>query len=682
MGLTVTQRRVAIALVVGGGGTVAYQRWMASRAARDRARVRSLGSKIASQECFSKQVEAAKKKKERVAVDARFVKRIRVLLKILIPGVLSPEAGYLGLVAGMLVARTYSDIWHINNGTSIERAIISRDRAGFVRYLTHFLMSMPPIALVNNLLKYGLYELAIRFRARLTKHLMQQYMQGFTYYKVSNMDNRIQNVDQLLTTDIEKFSQSVADLYSNLSKPILDISLYAYYLASQIGGMGPVKMIGYLVGSGIFLTWMRRPVGRQTVTEQALEGEYRFVNSRLIQFAEEIAFYGGNAFEEATVRDTWRRLEKQLRWSQQFRASIGIIDTVVAKYLAMAVGYWVVSTPFLNVDEPRFLEATREEMMEDYYRSGRMLLKMAEAIGRLVLAGRELTRLAGFTARVTELRKVLSEVSAGKYQELVLRDVVSGKVLGGPGFVSEAQGPGAPPPLKLNSGRIVELDRKIKFDRVPVVTPTGDVLVRELSFEVKSGLNVLVAGPNGCGKSSLFRILGELWPMYGGTISKPAQSKLFYVPQKPYLALGTLRDQIIYPSTHAEVKRKGISDARIQDYLAQVHLDYLSERDGGFDAVQDWADVLSGGEKQRVAMARLFFHRPQFAILDECTSAVSVDVEGFMYAKARELGITLFTVSHRKTLWKFHEYVLAFDGRGGYKFDMIDQNDAQSHFGS
>lgn len=678
MGLTVTQRRVAIALLVGGGGTMVYQ-WQASKAARARQRqVR----KIASQECFSKRVEATKKKKERVAVDARFVRRIRVLLKIIIPGPLSPEAGYLGLVAGMLVARTYSDIWHINNGTSIERAIISRDREGFVRYLTQFLMSMPPIAIVNNLLKYGLYELAIRFRARLTKHLMQQYMQGFTYYKVSNMDNRIQNVDQLLTTDIEKFSQSVADLYSNLSKPILDIGLYAYYLASQIGGMGPVKMIGYLVGSGVFLTWMRRPVGRQTVTEQALEGEYRFVNSRLIQFAEEIAFYGGNAFEEATVRDTWRRLERQLRWSQQFRASIGIIDTVVAKYLAMAVGYWVVSTPFLNLEEPRFLEATREEMMEDYYRSGRMLLKMAEAIGRLVLAGRELTRLAGFTARVTELRKVLSEVSAGKYQELVLRDIVSGKVLGGPGFVEGDSAPGATPPLKLNSGRILELDRTIKFEKVPVVTPTGDVLVRELSFEVKSGHNVLVAGPNGCGKSSLFRILGELWPMYGGTISKPAQSKLFYVPQKPYLALGTLRDQIIYPSTHAEVKRKGISDARIQDYLVQVQLGYLSDRDGGFDAVQDWADVLSGGEKQRVAMARLFFHRPQFAILDECTSAVSVDVEGFMYANARDLGITLFTVSHRKSLWKFHEYVLAFDGRGGYKFDMIDQQDSGSHFGS
>jgi ATP-binding cassette subfamily D (ALD) protein 3 len=90
--------------------------------------------------------------------------------------------------------------------------------------------------------------------------------------------------------------------------------------------------------------------------------------------------------------------------------------------------------------------------------------------------------------------------------------------------------------------------------------------------------------------------------------------------------------------------------------------------------------VLSGGEKQRVAMARLFYHKPQFAILDECTSAVSVDVEGFMYEHCRELGITLFTVSHRKSLWQHHEYVLQFSGRGAYSFQEIKSVD--SVFGS
>ena len=105
-----------------------------------------------------------------------------------------------------------------------------------------------------------------------------------------------------------------------------------------------------------------------------------------------------------------------------------------------------------------------------------------------------------------------------------------------------------------------------------------------------------------------------------------------------------------------------------------IRLDYLEEREGGFDAVNDWNDVLSGGEKQRIAMARLFYHRPLFAILDECTSAVSMDVEAELYNKAKELHITLFTVSHRASLFKFHEIRIHFDGNGSYDvIDLVEQ---------
>ena len=161
---------------------------------------------------------------------------------------------------------------------------------------------------------------------------------------------------------------------------------------------------------------------------------------------------------------------------------------------------------------------------------------------------------------------------------------------------------------------------------------------------------------------------------------KPHRDKLFYVPQRPYMTLGTLRDQVVYPHSKEMLQKIGVTDDDLKDYLDKVSLGYLIDREGGWDAVKDWMDVLSGGEKQRIAMARLFYHRPQFAILDECTSAVSVDVEGFMYRHCRELGITLFTVSHRKSLWAFHEYVLSFDGRGNYEFNKIDENTIE--FGS
>lgn len=116
-----------------------------------------------------------------------------------------------------------------------------------------------------------------------------------------------------------------------------------------------------------------------------------------------------------------------------------------------------------------------------------------------------------------------------------------------------------------------------------------------MSFEVRKGVNTVVTGPNGCGKSSLFRILSGLWPLSGGVLERPNIEKLFYVPQRPYLPPGTLRDQVIYPHSKQTMMRKGFTDDDIRLLLKHVRLDYIEEREGGFDSVNDWADVLSGG---------------------------------------------------------------------------------------
>jgi len=426
-------------------------------------------------------------------------------------------------------------------------------------------------------------------------------------------------------------------------------------------------MFGYLVFSGLVLTRLRQPVGRLTADEQKLEGEFRYVNSRLITNSEEIAFYNGNKKEQTILLSTFKKLVNHIRNFIQFRFYMGLVDNIVAKYIATLVGYTVVSRPFIDLTTPKYLNSTHSQRLEDYYQSGRMLVKMAEAIGRIVLAGREMTRLAGFTARITELMHVLDDLNKGKYQRTMVSD-------------SRSDSQNKLANLKPGSGKVRHQDYVIKFEDVPLVTPNGDVLVDSMSFEVKSGVNVLVCGPNGCGKSSLFRVLGELWPLFGGTLTKPDKGKLFYVPQRPYMTLGTLRDQIIYPDTKDDMRRKRISDSHLITYLEKVQLSYILEREGGWESVQDWMDVLSGGEKQRIAMARLFYHRPQFAILDECTSAVSVDVEGAMYKYCKEVGITLFTVSHRKSLWVHHEYYLMMDGRGKYEFKPI--TDETPEFGS
>ncbi|XP_026887100.2 ATP-binding cassette sub-family D member 3b isoform X2 [Electrophorus electricus] len=623
------------------------------------------GSKRTSELFFDNDKED---KKDQAVVDNVFISRICRVLKILVPRVFCKESGYLVLIAVMLVARTYCDVWMIHNGTMIESAIIGRSTRAFKSYLFSFIAVMPFISLVNNVLKLGLNELKLCFRVRLTQHLYSNYLKGFTYYKIGNLDNRIANPDQLLTQDVEKFCNSVVDLYSNISKPLLDIFLYLFKLTTTIGPLGPAGMLSYLVFSGLLLTRLRRPIGRMTVTEQKYEGEFRYVNSRLITNSEEIAFYNGSRREKRSIYETFQKLVDHLNRFIYFRFSIGIIDSIVAKYIALVVGYLVVSRPFLDLKNKRHLHSTHSERLEDYYESGRMLLSLAQALGRIVLAGREMTRLSGFTARITEIQEVLRELNCGKYERTMISQI---------GKESEAV---EKMRLVPGSGEIVNADNIIRFEHIPLATPNGDLLIHDLSFEVSSGTNVLVCGPNGCGKSSLFRVLGELWPLFGGRLTKPERGKLFYVPQRPYMTIGSLRDQVIYPDTHEDQRRKGTSDKVLKEYLDNVQLGHILDREGGWDSIQDWMDVLSGGEKQRMAMARLFYHKPQFAILDECTSAVSVDVEDYIYSHCRKVGITLFTVSHRKSLWKHHEYYLHMDGRGNYEFKPITKETVE--FGS
>ncbi|XP_046960355.1 ATP-binding cassette sub-family D member 3 [Vanessa cardui] len=606
------------------------------------------------------------KKGPKAQVDARFFAELKVLWGIMVPGLWTKESGFMVLIALSLISRTLCDLWLIQHTTLVEGSIITMNHKEFRRLLLMFFTAMPLISLVNNVLKWSIGEVKLRLRTNLSLHLYQQYLKGFTYYQVTNLDNRISNADQLLTTDIDKFCDTVIDLYSNISKPLLDISIYLYRLTVNLGPSTPGIMMIYLFFSGIFLTYLRKPTARMTVQEQKLEGEFRYVNSRLITNSEEIAFYQGNHREQLTILASFYKLTRHLRNFLNFRVGMGFVDNIIAKYIAITVGFYAVSRPFFVTDHNLLTAGTEQDRFRHYYTYGRMLVKMAEGIGRLVLSGRELSKLAGLTARVTQLRRVLADVNRGNYTRTM---------------VERPAADGVPPMiLAPGAGRIVYQDKIIRFDRVPLVTPNGDVLIKELSFEVKSGINVLVCGPNGCGKSSMFRMLGELWPIFGGTLTKPPKGKLFYVPQRPYMTLGTFRDQVIYPQTREEMSRRGRTDAELLRFLDIVQLSYLVQRDGGWDAVEDWMDVLSGGEKQRIAMARLFYHAPQFAILDECTSAVSVDVEGQMYQYCREMGISLFTVSHRKSLWKHHDHYLQMDGRGGYVFEEIDNETTE--FGS
>ena len=226
----------------------------------------------------------------KVGVDARFLAQLRQLLPICIPGVASREAGLLLALTTILIARTYLDIWFSGFNGLVVRSIVSRDHGLFFRNaILLFGFMMWPMSIVNNALKLTINSLSIAFRSRLTEHAHTAYLSDMLYYKVANLDNRIQNADQLLTQDIEKFGENLSHLYSDIAKPLVDIVLFAFKLGQAIGLDAPVYMIGYFIASGLFLRAISPPFGKYIATEQKLEGEFRFTHARIITHSEEIA---------------------------------------------------------------------------------------------------------------------------------------------------------------------------------------------------------------------------------------------------------------------------------------------------------------------------------------------------------------------------------------------------------
>jgi len=189
--------------------------------------------------------------------------------------------------------------------------------------------------------------------------------------------------------------------------------------------------------------------------------------------------------------------------------------------------------------------------------------------------------------------------------------------------------------IRSDGGNIIQ-GKFIRVENVSIVSPDGKLLVEDLTFEVKLHQNVMVTGPNGSGKSSLFRILGELWPLYNGTIVKPEPQKILFVPQKPYLVQGTLRDQIIYPHTAEKMEELDIKDEDLAKLLTIVDPSKSIISQYKWNEERDWFNIFSGGQKQRLAIARLFYHRPLFALLDECTSAVNDDIETKVYETCKQ----------------------------------------------
>ncbi|KAL0277805.1 UNVERIFIED_CONTAM: hypothetical protein PYX00_004963 [Menopon gallinae] len=597
------------------------------------------------------------------------------LVKLMIPGPMSPEVGLLTVHTSALIARTFLSIYVASMEGTMVKHIVRKDVRNFSIFLLKWLAVAVPATFINSLIRYLEKKISLAFRSRLVEHSYKLYFSDQIYYKVSNLDGRIENADHRLTDDISTFTESVAHLYSHITKPLLDCALITFALARSSQKMGVSSVPGPLLAAfvicctGLILKCVSPKFGVLVAEEANRKGFLRSIHSRVITNAEEIAFYGGHKVELGCLQNAYNQLTDQMNRIYAKRLWFIMLEQFLMKYVWSGTGMIMVSLPIIagftsSKDESG--EMGVSERTQYLTTARNLLMNGADAVERLMSSYKEIVELVGYTSRVGEMLRVFEDTKRGNYIKTTAN--ASKTTKNAAGFALEFEN-GRP----IAKGHVSEtVDGTISVVNVPIVTPNCDVVVPSLTLKVSPGQHILITGPNGCGKSSLFRILSGLWPIYAGHLYKPLQRDMFYVPQRPYMSLGSLRDQVIYPDTVDEMKQKGFTDRDLEKFLGLVFLNYIVDREGGWDATADWKDVLSGGEKQRMAMARIFYHKPKYALLDECTSAVSIDVESRIYQACKDAGITLLTITHRPSLWKFHTHLLQFNGEGGWKLEKLD----------
>ena len=541
------------------------------------------------------------------------------------------------------------------------QAVIAKDKRALVRALTIWLLMGIPNAIINTLMRYLNQSFALALRTNINAYISKKYFSSRAYYKIAPVGgrkNHVPNIDQAVTDDVALWAGRLSNLLSFLGRPAFDMCFFSSMLFQNFGFWNQFAGMAVSYETSKLLRYVRPNFSEAIQVRGALEADFRSAHSKIVAGAEEIAFSNGEARERTVVQRCYDRLREYSErvFLQNFRYFC--CEEYVTRYVWSSIGLLQVAFIAFRAQLPAAETAKRVVVMR------RIMAKNGAATEKFMRGVKQIHEFAGVTSGLMQVFAALRSV--------------------------EAAAAAAAERAELRTVEYCD-PTDLAVEDLVVATPSNEILIKSLTFRLRRGDRLLVLGPNGCGKSSLFRVLCGLWPQRGGKIHLPrppaaassegtpatcalcedpskvtSSSAVFFLPQKPYVMRGTLREQLHYPDP---TPRAGMSDADLMEIVESVKLRYLVDHAGGLDTVEDWGEILSGGEKQRIGLARIFYHRPLYAVLDECSSAINADAEQAIFGRLVGAGTTLITISHRQTLQQFHNKLLIFDSEGGYRFE-------------
>ncbi|XP_077179345.1 lysosomal cobalamin transporter ABCD4 isoform X2 [Paroedura picta] len=495
----------------------------------------------------------------------------------------------------------------------------------------------------------------VSWRKVLTEYLHGYYFQGQVYYTLNVLHEDIDNPDQRISQDVERFCKQLSSMASKVIIAPFTLVYYTYQCFRSTGWLGPVSIFGYFIVGTVINKILMSPIVSTLVQQEKLEGDFRFKHVQLRVNAESAAFYRAGEVEHMRTN---RKLQHLLQTQRELMGKelwlyIGI-NTF--DYLGSILSYVVIAIPIFGGVYGDLDPAALSSLVS---KNAFVSLYLIGCFSRLIDLSTTVSDVAGYTHRIGELQETLLKLS--KKQN---------------GIQSQAKWDSN----NVSKEQAAPSDTAFFLEQVSLSVPSSEkLLIKDLNLKVTQGNSLLITGNTGTGKTSLLRALAGLWESKQGDVHLLTcfgPHGVVILPQRPFFTDGTLREQVIYPLKEIYPVSGSADDERILRFLELAGLSDLLVRTGGLDQPVDWNwyDILSPGEMQRLSFARLFYLQPQYAVLDEATSALTEDAENELYRICAQLGMTLVSVGHRSSLEKFHSWILRLCGEGKWELTRIKKD--------